>query len=111
MATGFRAGGAACVVCGSCEVQIDAVEQGASGAQRAEGERRPSASGAQRAEGERRPSASGAQRAEGERRPSGWLLLAECPRCDHRWTQRLADAPTVGRAVRVAAAPEVANAA
>jgi hypothetical protein len=42
---------------------------------------------------------------------AGWLLLAACPRCDHRWTQRLADAPTVGRAVRVAAAPEVANAA
>jgi uncharacterized Zn finger protein len=45
----------------------------------------------------------------------GWLLLAECPRCDHRWTQRLSEtsAPTCAP-VRVAAAavrPEVANAA
>jgi hypothetical protein len=43
---------------------------------------------------------------------AGWLLLAECARCDHRWTQRLAEA-VVPRVVRVAAAkrPEVANAA
>ena len=45
----------------------------------------------------------------------GWLLLAECPRCDHRWTQRLAEASAPACApVRVAAAavrPEVANAA
>jgi uncharacterized Zn finger protein len=45
----------------------------------------------------------------------GWLLLAECPRCDHRWTQRLCEAPAPVRApARVAAAavrPEVANAA
>ncbi|HKA14634.1 MAG TPA: hypothetical protein VKH41_06425 [Myxococcota bacterium] len=45
---------------------------------------------------------------------SGWILLAECPRCDHRWTEPLRAAPASGRAaVRVAAAmrPEVANAA
>lgn len=45
----------------------------------------------------------------------GWLLLAECPRCDHRWTQRLSEAWTPARApVRAAAVavrPEVANAA
>jgi len=42
---------------------------------------------------------------------SGWLLLAECPRCDHRWTQRFAGA-TARAAVKVAApGPEVANAA
>jgi hypothetical protein len=45
----------------------------------------------------------------------GWLLLAECPRCDHRWTQRVSEAPAPARApARVAAAavrPEVANAA
>ncbi len=45
----------------------------------------------------------------------GWLLLAECPRCDHRWTQPLREAPAPPRAaVRVAAPaarPEVASAA
>jgi hypothetical protein len=43
----------------------------------------------------------------------GWLVLGECPRCDHRWTQRLAEAPARAP-VRVADAalrPEVANAA
>ena len=42
-----------------------------------------------------------------------WLLLAECPRCDHRWTQRFAGA-TARAAVKVAAPPlrpEVATAA
>jgi hypothetical protein len=46
---------------------------------------------------------------------SGWIELAECPRCDHRWTQRLSEAPIPARApLRVAAAsmrPEVASAA
>jgi hypothetical protein len=44
---------------------------------------------------------------------SGWLLLAECPRCDHRWTQRYA-AATARAVVKVTARarrPEVANAA
>jgi hypothetical protein len=45
----------------------------------------------------------------------GWLLVGECPRCDHRWTQRLSGLPAPARApVRVAASavrPEVANAA
>jgi ribosomal protein L37AE/L43A len=57
-----------CPVCGSREVERDAVEQ------------------------------------------VGWLLLAECARCDHRWTQR-SDLPS--REMVRAAAPlaEVANAA
>jgi hypothetical protein len=45
----------------------------------------------------------------------GWLLLGECPRCDHRWTQRLSAAPAHARAPALVAAvavrPEVANAA
>jgi hypothetical protein len=77
----------ACAVCGSCEVRTDAVEQ----------------------DGKSRAASQG--RAE----TSSWLLLAECPRCDHRWTQHLAEASAPARApVRVAAAavrPEVANAA
>jgi hypothetical protein len=43
---------------------------------------------------------------------SGWLLLAECPRCEHRWTQPLREASRAP--VRVAAAAlhaGVANAA
>ena len=43
----------------------------------------------------------------------GWLLLSECARCDHRWTQPFAGA-TARAAVRVAARahpPEVASAA
>jgi hypothetical protein len=40
----------------------------------------------------------------------GWLLLAECPRCEHRWTQP--HHQLVLRApVRVAMRTEVANAA
>ena len=43
----------------------------------------------------------------------GWLLLSECARCDHRWTQPFAGA--TARAVRKVAAssprPEVASAA
>jgi len=61
-----------CAVCGSQDVQSDAVEHG------------------------------------------GWLLLAECPRCDHRWTQALREPPALVRAaVRAGAVvrPEVANAA
>ncbi len=42
----------------------------------------------------------------------GWLLLAECPRCDHRWTR--SDAPPA-RTIRARPAvhlrPEVASAA
>jgi hypothetical protein len=81
MAAGIP-GGAACAVCGSREVRIDAVEQG----------------------GESRAATHGRV---GTRT---WLLLAECPRCDHRWTQCLTE-PALMRALRVAAAPEVANAA
>ena len=41
------------------------------------------------------------------------LFLAECPRCDHRWTQRVSEAPAFARAPALVAAvqPEVANAA
>ena len=42
------------------------------------------------------------------------LFLAECPRCDHRWTQALREPPALVRAaVRAGAVvrPEVANAA
>jgi hypothetical protein len=42
----------------------------------------------------------------------GWLLLSECARCDHRWTQPFAGA--TARAVKVSAEArrtEVANAA
>jgi hypothetical protein len=28
---------------------------------------------------------------------SGWLLLAECAHCDHRWTQALANPPPAAR--------------
>jgi hypothetical protein len=44
----------------------------------------------------------------------GWLLLAECVRCVHRWTQPVRDAPAPARAlarVGVRAQPEVASAA
>ena len=43
----------------------------------------------------------------------GWLVLAECPRCDHRSTQRVADVPahTSVRVAAVAVRPEVASAA
>jgi len=43
----------------------------------------------------------------------GWLLLAECPRCDHRWTQALREPPALVRAaMRVREVqPEVASAA
>ena len=43
----------------------------------------------------------------------GWLLLAECPRCDHRWTQPLGEAParTPARVTALAPLPEVASAA
>jgi hypothetical protein len=44
---------------------------------------------------------------------AGWLLLAECARCDHRWTQRFAGV-TARAAVKASAnarRPEVANAA
>ena len=64
--------GHACAVCGSRDVQVDAVEQ------------------------------------------RGWLLLAECARCDHRWTQTLREEPAPVRAlarVGVPALPEVASAA
>jgi transcription elongation factor Elf1 len=43
----------------------------------------------------------------------GWLMLAECVRCDHRWTQPFAQA-TARAAVKVSARarlPEVASAA
>ena len=43
-----------------------------------------------------------------------WLMLAECPRCDHRWTQALHEPPAVVRAAvraEVVVRPEVANAA
>jgi len=42
-----------------------------------------------------------------------WLLLAECPRCDHRWTRPLRDVPAPERRrMRVAAMrAEVADAA
>jgi len=37
----------------------------------------------------------------------GWVLLAECPHCDHRWTQPLSDpAPAPARGV-LRAAPAV----
>jgi len=46
---------------------------------------------------------------------SGWLLLAECPRCDHRWTQALKEPPALVRAPLRAGEremrPEVASAA
>jgi hypothetical protein len=75
----------ACPVCGASDVRSDAVEHG----------------GKLRA-------ASGT-RAE----TSSWLLLAECPRCDHRWTQplreELALAPVPARAA--VQLPEVASAA
>jgi hypothetical protein len=42
----------------------------------------------------------------------GWIELAECPRCDHRWTQQLAEAPAHAPVrVTAVAVPEVANAA
>jgi hypothetical protein len=42
----------------------------------------------------------------------GWLLLAECPRCDHRWTQPLRAEPVFARVpVRAVQLPEVASAA
>ena len=42
----------------------------------------------------------------------GLLLLAECPRCDHRWTQPLTEAFARAPArVAVAVRPEVADAA
>ncbi len=62
--------GAACAVCGSRELRIDAVDH------------------------------------------DGWLLLSECARCDHRWTQPFAGA--TARAVKVSARArrtEVASAA
>jgi hypothetical protein len=62
-----------CAVCGSREVETDAVEHG------------------------------------------GWLLLAQCPRCDHRWTQALYEPPALVRAAVRAGVrevrPEVASAA
>jgi transcription elongation factor Elf1 len=62
--------GTACVVCGSREVRIDAVEQ------------------------------------------AGWLLLAECPRCEHRFTQPLREAPRARlRVAGAALRAQVANAA
>ncbi len=79
--------GAACAVCGSLEVRTDAVEYGG------------------------KPRAASQGRAE----TSSWLLLAECPRCQHRWTQPLREVPALARvAVRVsspAVQPEVASAA
>ena len=42
----------------------------------------------------------------------GLLLLAECPRCDHRWTQPLREEPALARVpVRALQLPEVASAA
>jgi transcription elongation factor Elf1 len=44
----------------------------------------------------------------------GWLALAECARCDHRWTRPLHEGPAPVRAlarVGVRARPEVASAA
>ena len=42
----------------------------------------------------------------------GWIELAECPRCDHRWTRQLAEAPAHAPVRMTAVAvPEVANAA
>jgi hypothetical protein len=44
----------------------------------------------------------------------GWLVLAECARCDHRWTQPLREGPALVRALRSVGAraqPEVASAA
>jgi hypothetical protein len=85
MASGFGVSAGACPVCGVREVECDAVELG----------------GKLRA-------ASGT-RAE----TSSWLLLAECPCCDHRWTQALRDEPMLARVPRRAAVrlPEVASAA
>ena len=85
MANGFSNHGPDCAVCGSREVRTDAVEH------------------------ECTPRAASRRRAE----TSSWLLLAECPRCDHRWTQRLAEAPArmPVRVAAVAVRPEVANAA
>ena len=42
---------------------------------------------------------------------SGIVLLAECPRCEHRFTLRAAPAPAPARRVRRALAREVAPAA
>jgi uncharacterized Zn finger protein len=42
----------------------------------------------------------------------GFLLLGECPRCDHRWTQALREEPMLARVpVRAVHLPEVASAA
>jgi len=44
----------------------------------------------------------------------GWIELAECSRCDHRWTQRLCEAIPARAPLRVASPSvrsEVANAA
>jgi hypothetical protein len=44
----------------------------------------------------------------------GWLALAQCARCDHRWTQPAREAPAPVRAlarVGTRAQPEVASAA
>lgn len=40
----------------------------------------------------------------------GLVLLASCPRCDHRWTERLAGPPRHARYARVER-PEAASAA
>jgi len=31
----------------------------------------------------------------------GWVMLAACPRCDHRWTERVAGPPRPARYARV----------
>ena len=42
---------------------------------------------------------------------NGWLLLAECPRCDHRSTRPLREVRAPARVAVPVARPEVANAA
>ena len=41
----------------------------------------------------------------------GIVLLAECPRCEHRFTQRIAPAPSLSPRARAAAVREIAPAA
>src|SRR5258705_1425827 len=109
MSNGFRVAAGACPVCGAREVECDAVEHGGksraasgtraetSGKSRAASGTRAETSSKSRAASGTRAETSGKSRAASGTRAetSSWLLLAECPRCDHRWTQALREEPVL----------------